>query len=519
MVTEAVVRDYLAEHLDLVESGLTRLETEFQLPNPDGAKGFIDIFARDRYGHLVVIELKISKATSRTALHELYKYIGLLRRQHGVPHHKLRCIVLSTDWRELRVPFSEYASSVDYPVTGKMIVLDDDGVPIRLEEMGVLEEPEELVTSPETLILLYSGPSASERDRCLDELVGHAANLAIADYCLLPIDNPANTSVPFGIYVAIAKLSASDRQRLCGRSDFPIDEYLSEDDEWAYEQAALALLTSDTFCTERETGDPHKLGSVLGEQGWKPGAMRRGGRYQSAALLPDHELLLQLTGLAGESDVWYACFASPRHDASWQHAIQSAQRSLAGNDAWITAFLWFMERTKQEAPTASVAVSLFNPQRTAKILWRLPIDRDLKVLPHLEIVREHEASKRALVLKGEIEWDGTTCPTDPEAVFHRAFEDTFDVPFTPQQFGLVMMTGDIRHMDARIMTAHGLHYALTEHTLEQGKATVRRLVVIDGHVKESTTPGVPFCQFFATNRQYTHDIARMLAPMGYLNLI
>lgn len=168
---------------------------------------------------------------------------------------------------------------------------------------------------------------------------------------------------------------------------------------------------------------------------------------------------------------------------------------------------------------SSVSVSLFNPQLTAMILWRLPIDKDLSVLPRLEIMRDHEESKQALMLKGEIEWDGITCPTDPEAVFHRAFEDTFDVRFTPQLFGLMLATGDLRRMDARIMTAHGLRYALTEHMHDKGEATARRLEVFDGHVNEPHTPGVPFHQFFATHRPYLRDLDRILAPMGYVNFI
>jgi hypothetical protein len=518
MVTEAVVRDYLAEHLDLIEPGLTWVGTEFKLHNPDGAKGFIDIFARDRHGHLVVIELKISKATSRTAMHELFKYIGLLRRLYRLPIHRLRCIVLSTDWLELRVPFSEYVRAVDYPVAGKMVVLNDAGVPTRLENVGVLAEPEDLEMSPETLLLFYPGPNAAERDSCLDELVTRAADLRIADYCLIPIDNAANAGAPFGIYVAIAKLSMEDKERLSARSNFPIDDYLSEDDEWAYEQAALDLLTSKIYRSELETGDPHKLASALGEQGWKPGAIRRGGRYQNAAIFPDDELLRQLTGIAGASDVWYACFVSPRYEASWQHAIESAQHCLAGNESWMAAFLWFMDRTKQEAPTASVSAYLYNPQSTAMILWRLLTDQDVSV-PRLEIVREHDESNQALALVGEIEWDGTTCPTDPEASFHRAFEDTFHVRFTPQQFRLALATRDFRRMDACVMAAHGLRYGLTEHTIKQSKVTDRRLAVIDFHVKESDTPGVPFNRFFEANRPYLRDLERMLAPVGYVKLI
>jgi hypothetical protein len=40
-------RDYLAARLDLIEPGLTLLDTEYGLTNLDGAGGRIDILARD----------------------------------------------------------------------------------------------------------------------------------------------------------------------------------------------------------------------------------------------------------------------------------------------------------------------------------------------------------------------------------------------------------------------------------------------------------------------------------------
>ena len=46
MPTEAEIRDYLAEHLDLIEDGLLLQRKEYPLPNPTGASGFIGIFWR-----------------------------------------------------------------------------------------------------------------------------------------------------------------------------------------------------------------------------------------------------------------------------------------------------------------------------------------------------------------------------------------------------------------------------------------------------------------------------------------
>ena len=91
MTTEAALRDELASKLSLIEPGLTLIETEHPLPNTLGAKGFIDILARDRFGNRVIIELKRSNQTARQALHEVLKYVPLFVGCHGLPRHPGRC--------------------------------------------------------------------------------------------------------------------------------------------------------------------------------------------------------------------------------------------------------------------------------------------------------------------------------------------------------------------------------------------------------------------------------------------
>lgn len=71
MPNEAALRDFLAEHLDMVEPGLTLVKTEFHLANSNGASGFLDIFARAADGQLVIIEIKRSNSAAREAIQEL----------------------------------------------------------------------------------------------------------------------------------------------------------------------------------------------------------------------------------------------------------------------------------------------------------------------------------------------------------------------------------------------------------------------------------------------------------------
>lgn len=110
-----MLRDFLAEHLELIEPGLSLIGTEYRLANAQGASGSIDLLARDSAGDLVVIELKRHDQSARQALHELEKCVGLLAADRGIRVDRLRCILLSTTWHELLVPFARFVTHADFP--------------------------------------------------------------------------------------------------------------------------------------------------------------------------------------------------------------------------------------------------------------------------------------------------------------------------------------------------------------------------------------------------------------------
>lgn len=69
MGSEAEMQQALARRPDLIEEGLTLLDRE--LPTDVGG---IDLYARDRNGNLVVVELKRAKA-GQEAVHQLVRYV------------------------------------------------------------------------------------------------------------------------------------------------------------------------------------------------------------------------------------------------------------------------------------------------------------------------------------------------------------------------------------------------------------------------------------------------------------
>lgn len=133
--TEARLRDELSKRLDLLEPGLTLQAVEFRLPNRQGASGSIDILATDRFSATVIIEIKKSNQSARQALHELHKYLALIKYDHGLRDSQLRCILVSTEWRELLIPFSEFSRTAPWPIDGYRLHLTTAGLPDRAERI------------------------------------------------------------------------------------------------------------------------------------------------------------------------------------------------------------------------------------------------------------------------------------------------------------------------------------------------------------------------------------------------
>ncbi|WAJ70203.1 endonuclease NucS domain-containing protein [Catenovulum adriaticum] len=114
-LSESQIQEILCANVDLIESGLTFLKKEQYIPNDLGTRGFIDIYARDKNGKHVLIELKKSNASSREAIHEIYKYLEGVKSHFSAREDEIRVIVASTVWSELIVPFSRFyhESSID----------------------------------------------------------------------------------------------------------------------------------------------------------------------------------------------------------------------------------------------------------------------------------------------------------------------------------------------------------------------------------------------------------------------
>lgn len=314
--SEAAIQAHLARNLNLIEPGLKLVEKEFELPNELGAKGFVDLLARDRFGHVVVIEIKKSDAAARTALTELHKYVALLRNNHGLASDKIRCLVLSTAWHELLVPFSEYARSVDYHVEGREIILNKKFIPTALRPVELA--PESMVSRICPRHMVYFFHDRGSCDSALSTIDREFERLSVQNYLafLLQRDEQTEGYCPFSLYLTVEVFSPALKvdieKHLCSAH-----EELFDGEEWPHERTVISDVGLKFKPAETEIGYPEKFGDMI--ENWTVMSTARRGRFKtSAALKSDEELLREVAGHEGDNAFIFQTICSPQYRPSWE---------------------------------------------------------------------------------------------------------------------------------------------------------------------------------------------------------
>lgn len=333
--SEKQIRDNIAKSLGKLEDGLTLVDTEVHLPNAEGAKGFIDILAKDIHGLFVVIEIKKSDNTARQAIHELIKYVALLRMNHGLGHHQIRCAVLSTDWKELLVPFSQFARTVEYPVEGWRMNLDAAGNPTQFTAVTPLEEAETRTICP--IHMAYLWHDEGLRDASVVALDAACSSLDVSNYFLLAMDHidPCSIMFPFAQFLVMDALTTLEQARLMerliarGRSGDELREE-EESNPWIFEETVLSEICNPAAIGADEvvSEGPDRFSAEL--DSWIPKGVKRRGRFASPLFMGDGDFIAAMKGWGGSHPTIYSGVSTPKYGASWQSMKKNARYSLLG---------------------------------------------------------------------------------------------------------------------------------------------------------------------------------------------
>lgn len=379
--TEADVRDSLASQLDQIEDGLEFVEKELELPNAVGARGFIDIFARDRFGNYVVVEVKRADQTARQALHEIVKYAELLQREHGIAAHKIRLIVASTHWHELAVPFSAFARISPYSLDGIELTVDDVGNVTAVARAPEVTPVIRGQLAEDNIVLLFR--SQGPRDDAWDALAPHFASVGMDDVLGLDLDYEGGGErvvFPYGLAVVPGRISL-DRARevgLVGSDEVApgigpedIAEGYDASDGPSLESEALGELFSNVRLgwDDAEAATPEKLAAEE-QKGWNAVRVHRVGSFAAATYISDEELIQQTRGFEGLNSVVLDMTATPAIRSAWDELALRSQMILEGNDTWQSGLVAWLGEREQERP-ADLRVHIYHLQNIIRALVRL----------------------------------------------------------------------------------------------------------------------------------------------------
>jgi hypothetical protein len=495
---EDTIRDYLVEDISLLGKDLAVIDKEKYVPNDLGTKGFIDILAKDTRGNFVIIELKRSEASSREAIHEVFKYVEGIKRQQLANDGEIRVIVVSTEWDELRVPFSAFARQVNYTVEGLHLEIAPDGRPLKVFPEPPLPTMKRVI-SPKHSICMYTTEEQLQSGIKSYETV--YPSKGIRDFLLVILDAPADyherAKATFAaglesisrqfpdspvdisgflkrlptyghmIYSAILRLSKEDYLFLL-RTDEAVYqevlEYIADpglSEEYVLhilEDHLLHAVEPNPLCEHYEGGNPNKFSTdVLDNGGWTIREVRRHGRLQDNKVLTDEQLLHELRGRQGIQNQMYTAECHSSHKARLHEIYTEALGTLIDVPIWQHHVKFALEQCIETAKARrfTLRIHIYNPSNILLSIFQVvsalhPFEAG-RWIPMYYIRVLYDDSQESLMYSGQIIDEGRH-PTLSELLERFYDNDTFALLFP-------LSWGGYNENDREIMRYIGLRYS------------------------------------------------------------
>ena len=427
---EAEFRDHLADHLNLVAAGLTLLQIEYGLDNPNGAGGRIDILARDAFDHVICIEIKRSDSSARSTLNELGKYVTLLVERDRVPKEMVRCIVVSTHWSELLLPLSYFAYASGVDVTALHAIVEDSDIILRPVVLKTLQFLPQL--SPDMDLVRFE--AAEPRQRYADYIVARATQMPFVRLALflfvakptLPEGRPAFPMVvciwrvPDGLHERIEAVTGKNIG-----SDFPYAapgwEPEADAKDWIGDVPHEDLPELAHGWTH---GTPEKLQSL--DVNYSLDRVLRVGDWPKIDAINDDARLLKaalavspLGGSGRANRNSFRATVSPTVATSWAMAVEGFLDFIAFEPSWQAAARSYLEQLL--GSDISVELHAFDKKHFLYAVHQARFHDDA-MLGYFEIIcRNGDTVFNGL--HGYYTWDGGTCPDYAEATIYRTYGD------------------------------------------------------------------------------------------------
>ncbi|MBB2687747.1 UNVERIFIED_ORG: hypothetical protein GGD47_005390 [Rhizobium etli] len=458
-IIESVIRDVLAQNLDLVEPGLEFLGTEHHLRNPTGSCGFLDIFARGPNGELVIIEVKRTRSQSREALHELFKYAALLRHKFLLKDREYRLILLSVDWDDLRVPFWDCMRSCPYDISAGRIILGKDGLPSSIETVPSPRNIENRKIARHHYLWQFTQQQTAER--AVPIIAGHMQASGIEDFILVRSVAGANGETGPFVYFAqqqktVSEYFASLKKRVSGEEFVEIKEsvegYTLLDDQEAFAadrawEPRISEMHAQLRSSSSEISHPEKAAQFFGEEVLRKITIERFGRF---ALTPasDEQLVAEivLTDSFENLDI----IATTDSVAQMNELMSAIDKGLRFNNEWRAQTRDLVDYARHQSP-AVIRLRIHTNEDILRILAAEYYKASLYT-PSYELVIDFP--DRSESFEGFVEWNGADVHC----------KGTLDSHFGGRRFRYFSLFhfGNHRPMNQDIMSDLGLRYSIRD---------------------------------------------------------
>lgn len=498
---EARIRDYLSQRLDLVEPGLLLVEKEFKVRSGMGAGGSIDILAKDAFGHLVVIEIKRSDQAARAALHELTKYVALLKSSQGLQLDRIRVLLLSTEWHELAVPFSEYLKTVEVPTEGFVVEADPDGCVkgMRPFEPVTLDQPLRLERAQE--IHLYRLPE--QRAKAVGALVAAASRASLSDFVVLSVDyeGPKTEIIyPHGAYFVFSSpIDYSDTvclQKFVGDTGMPWEELDEPGENFLCWLGEFTDFERDDY----EIGYPEKLASMTSD-GWKACVVHRAGRYATnTEVLPGTALINEAMCIEGGAAYYLYRTSSPKFKPSWTALKRDIEHVVHGCSAWQHLLTDIVERIESGYPHSTISIQIYNPADLVVAMTKAFGAEDHRYFSSFQLVES--SPERVCLYFGALVWSGVPVKTHADDFLTQIFE-------CPENYMMARHFGEQHLYYDESCGALGLESIVFEVQNPGSSSEVVR-VIRGPDVLDSVPPSLSLADFLASNSEFGADLVRTM---------
>lgn len=403
---EALIRDALSTRLEIIEPGLQLLSVEKYLPNPQGTRGFVDLLAKDQRGKYVLIELKRSDASSRQALHEVLKYIEAVKVNLSARDAEIRVLIVSTEWKELLVPFSSFVKRTAIEVTGVSLEVNSNYIPIAAKLVAPLDLTEDRLFAPwhelnlykskasmeaglrtyeasctkkgiDNYVLIVMTPAVDFHESSIDAVVEALANIK-SDTALRERAAEAMPEFQYIIYFACLQLHeelcwAAIRQGVEKDDLEEFETYISDMDA----AARLCSLHEKTYEAKPkikrdyyEIGYPAKFGNkLLDDEGWEIQEIRRYGTLKANGTLADEAIVADLRGADGNNKQKYNKRFNPKSKAELAEVRLGVQRCLEDNAIWRNQLIRVLDDFMPQGKNFEATLSVFNPANLCLALF------------------------------------------------------------------------------------------------------------------------------------------------------